>query len=79
MIARVLPLCAAGVVLAGCAVNGAASPHAAAGPDGAVRSYTYYDAIHPDGIGGQPSQQAIYNINHGTWLWPPADSNDRKH
>jgi hypothetical protein len=74
---RILPICAAGIALTGCAANVGPSPGAAAGADNAVRTYTYYDANHPDGISGQPSAQAIYNINHGTWLWPPASSNDR--
>jgi hypothetical protein len=75
---RFLPMCAAGIALTGCAANVGTSPDAAAGGDNAVRTYTYYDANHPGGISGQPSAQAIYNVNHGTWLWPPATSNDRK-
>ena len=70
---RILTICVAGIALTGCAANVGPSPDA----DNAVRTYTYYDANHPDGISGQPSTQAIYNINHGTWLWPPASSNDR--
>jgi hypothetical protein len=75
---RILPICAAGITLTGCAANVGPSPYVAAGADNAVRTYTYYDANHPGGISGQPSAQAIYNVNHGTWLWPPATSNDRK-
>jgi hypothetical protein len=78
MMSRVLPFCAAGFALAGCAANSGSYPYGAAGTINGVRTYTYYDANHPGGIGGQPSEQAIYNINHGTWLWPPATSNDRK-
>jgi hypothetical protein len=72
---RILPICAAGIALTGCAENVRSLP----GADNAVRTYTYYDANHPGGISAQPSAQAIYNVNHGTWLWPPATSNDRKH
>jgi hypothetical protein len=75
---RLLSLCASGVFLTGCAADVGPSPYAAGGPAGIVRTYTYYDANHPDGISGQPSPQAIYNVNHGTWLWPPATSNDRR-
>jgi hypothetical protein len=75
---RTLPFCVAAIALTGCAANVGASPDATAGADNTVRTYTYYDANHPDGISGQPSAQAIYNVNHGTWLWPPATSNDRK-
>jgi hypothetical protein len=75
---RILPICAAGIALTGCAANVGPSPDAAAGVGNTVRSYTYYDANHPGGISAQPSAQAIYNVNHGTWLWPPATSNDRK-
>jgi hypothetical protein len=77
MTSRFLPYCAAaGITLTGCAANGP-PPAASGGPNGVVRTYTYYDANHPGEIGGQPSEQAIYNINHSTWLWPPATSNDR--
>ena len=79
MLSRYLPLCAACAMLTGCAANLAPPADAAGGSSGGVRTYTYYDTNHPDGIGGQPSAQAIYNVNHGTWLWPPASSNDRKH
>jgi hypothetical protein len=77
-LSRILPFCAAGIALTGCAANVGSPPYAAGGVDNTVRTYTYYDANHPDGISGQPSPQAIYNINHGTWLWPPASSNDRR-
>jgi len=76
MLPRCLPLCAACAMLTGCAGNFGAPADAA---NGGVRTYAYSDANHPDGIGGQPSPQAIYNANHGTWLWPPASTNDRKH
>jgi hypothetical protein len=75
---RSLPFCVAAIALTGCAANVGPSPEATAGADNPVRTYTYYDANHLGGISGQPSAQAIYNINHGTWLWPPANSNDRK-
>jgi hypothetical protein len=78
MIFRSLPLCAAAIVLAGCAADVGPYRSTAAGQRDVVRTYTYYDANHLDGISGQPSPQAIYNISHGTWLWPPASSNDRK-
>ena len=76
MTSRVLPLCATALALAGCAATPDASPSGGIGAANTVRTYTYYDANHPDGIVAQPSEQAIYNINHGTWLWPPASSND---
>ena len=75
---RILSFCAAGIALTGCAANVGPSPDTAAGTDNTVRTYTYYDANHPGGVTGQPSAQAIYNVNHGTWLWPPASTNDRK-
>lgn len=78
MMPRVLALCAACVLLTGCDVNHGLTPQVEGGPYGTVRTYTYYDANHPDGISPQPSAQAISNINNGTWLWPPATSNDRK-
>jgi hypothetical protein len=77
MMSRVLAFCAACVLLTACDANNGRTPEVA-GPDGSVvRTYTYYDANHLDGISAQPSAQAIYNISHGTWLWPPATTNDR--
>lgn len=32
--------------------------------------YRYHDANHPNVV-ASPSPQAIYNAQHGTWLWPP--------
>ena len=77
MMTRVLAVCALGVLLTACDANNGRTPQVAGGPDGVVRTYTYYDANHPDGISPQPSAQAIANMNRGTWLWPPATSNDR--
>jgi hypothetical protein len=75
---RSLPFCVAAIALTGCAANVGPSPEATAGADNPVRTYTYYDANHLGGISSQPSAQAVYNINHGTWLWPPSSSNDRR-
>jgi hypothetical protein len=60
-------LVAAGALLAGCAVDTRPSDQYLA-----VHGYWYHDANHPNGGGGQASQQAINNAVHGTWLWPPA-------
>ena len=78
MMPWVLPFCAAGLALAGCAANSGPSPYGGVGTANGVRTYTYYDANHLGTPIGQPSEQAIYNINHGTWLWPPASSNDKR-
>ena len=60
-------LVAAGALLAGCAADTRPSDQYLA-----VHGYWYHDANHPNGGGGQASQQAINNAVHGTWLWPPA-------
>jgi len=77
MISRVLLTLVAGMLLSSCALNDGLSPTMVNDSGQVVRTYTYYDANHPDGNSGQASPQAIYNINHGTWLWPPAISNNR--
>ena len=71
MMPWVLPFCAAGLALAGCTASSGPSPYG--GVEG-VRTYMYYDANHLGTPIGQPSEQAIYNINHGTWLWPPTSA-----
>jgi len=41
--------------------------------DGSVDGYLYHDGIHQSGS-APSSAQARYNATHGTWLWPPAES-----
>jgi hypothetical protein len=69
MVPKLLLFCAAGILLTGCA----AGPGASAGQGNAVHGYLYHDGNHPGGI-SLSSPQADYNANHGTWLWPPEDS-----
>jgi hypothetical protein len=64
---RLLLFCAAGFLLAGCAAD--QGDNVAAD----VTGYRYHDANHPDGV-SQTSPAAAYNATHGTWLWPPAQS-----
>jgi hypothetical protein len=59
---------AAGILLAGCTERPTDQELAA-------RGYWYHDANHMGGSSGHASPQAIYNATHGTWLWPPADTN----
>jgi hypothetical protein len=66
---RLLLFVAAGTLLAGCAAGGRPFDQELA-RDG----YWYHDANHEDGGGAQASPQAIYNATHGTWLWPPAQT-----
>jgi hypothetical protein len=47
MMSRVLPSCAAGLALAGCAASSGPSPYGGVGTVNGVRTYTYYDANHP--------------------------------
>jgi hypothetical protein len=63
-----LPVIAAGMLLAGCAANDRP-------PDQylAEHGYWYHDANHTDGASGSASPQAKFNAIHGTWLWPPAE------
>jgi hypothetical protein len=72
MILRLLPFCAAGVLLAGCAAGPGSSLGAAAGQENVVHGYLYHDGNHSGGA-SLPSPQANYNANHGTWLWPPQE------
>ena len=66
---RLLPICALGILLTGCAPDAGS-----AGDQGrVVHGYVYHDANHPDGL-GLSSPQAQDSANHGTWLWPPAIS-----
>src|ERR1700722_11814835 len=44
--ARVLPPCAAGLALAGCAASSGPSPYDGVGTVSNVRTYTYYDTNH---------------------------------
>jgi hypothetical protein len=66
---RLLALCAAGALLAGCASTSTTSDSAYAKPVG----YAYHDGLHSDWV-ASPSQQALYNAAHGVWLWPPTDN-----
>jgi hypothetical protein len=68
MILRFLPFCAAGIFLAGCAAQGSTP-----GTDSGTHGYLYHDGNHPNGL-SLSSSQANYSANHGTWLWPPAES-----
>jgi hypothetical protein len=62
-------LLALGLLLAGCAQNTAA-PNMEASQN-TPSGYRYYDNQHPNAI-NNPSPEAIYNAQHGTYLWPPA-------
>ena len=52
------------LLLAGCAGGAGTTP---------MLGYQYHDGNH---IGGNApsSAEARYNAAHGTWLWPPAES-----
>ena len=70
---RLLPFCAAGIFLTGCAASPGSSPSAAADQGSVVRGYLYHDANHPDGF-SELYPHSVYKADHGTWLWPPAVS-----
>jgi hypothetical protein len=72
MILRFLPICAAGILLAGCAAQGS-TLGSAPGWDSGAHGYLYHDGNHPNGL-SLSSSQANYGASHGTWLWPPAES-----
>jgi hypothetical protein len=40
----------------------------------ALHGYWYHDGNHQGGASAQASDPAINNATHGTWLWPPAES-----
>jgi hypothetical protein len=63
-------LFALGLLLAGCAQTTATAPSIEAAQNGPI-GYHYYDNQHPNAI-NNPSPEALYNAQHGTWLWPPA-------
>ena len=63
-----LALCVSGAVLAGCAAQPA--------PTGPV-GYLYHDANHPNDVTAA-SPQAIYNAQHGVWLWGPGINDSMK-
>ena len=63
-----LPVIAAGMLLAGCAANDRPPEQYLA-----EHGYWYHDANHEDGASGSASPQAKLNAIHGTWLWPPAE------
>lgn len=69
---RYLALCVLCILPAGC-VPGADTVDPALAQNGAPLGYRYHDANHADGV-KNPSPQAIYNATHGTWLWPPQES-----
>jgi hypothetical protein len=73
MVPRLLLFCAGGIFLTGCAAGPGSSLSAASGQGNVVHGYLYHDANHPGGL-SLSSPQADYNATHGTWLWPPADS-----
>jgi hypothetical protein len=73
MIRKFLPLCAVGIYLTGCAADPGTSASGTAGQGNVVHGYLYHDANHSGGL-SLSSPQADYNANHGTWLWPPAES-----
>lgn len=73
MTARYLTFCALGLLLAGCAANPSGTPGIAAAQNGAPIGYRYYDNNHPNWV-TQPSAEAIYNAQHGTYLWPPSSA-----
>jgi len=62
-------LCALVFLLAGCAQN-ATAPGIQAAQNGPI-GYRYYDNQHPNAV-NNPSPEAIYNAQHGTYLWPPS-------
>ena len=66
---RYLALCVLCILPAGCV----SSPDASAAQNDVPPGYRYHDANHPDGV-TNASPQAIYNATHGTWLWPPQES-----
>ncbi len=63
-------LFALGLLLVGCAQNAPPAPGIEAAQNGPI-GYHYYDNQHSNAI-NNPSPQALYNAQHGTWLWPPA-------
>ena len=67
MMSRYLAFCALGAALAG-ARRRRSRGKRAIGP----RGYWYHDNLHPNTV-VSPSPQAIYNAEHGVWLWPPAE------
>lgn len=59
-----------GILLAGCAAYPSGVPGIEAAQNGPQPGYRYHDNTHPNWV-SQPSPQAIYNAQHGTYLWPP--------
>jgi hypothetical protein len=70
---RYLALCVLCTLAAGCAPGPDASVGRVSAQNGEPLGYRYHDANHPDGV-SNASPQAIYNATHGTWLWPPQES-----
>jgi hypothetical protein len=73
MILRFLPFCAAGILLAGCTAGSGFAPSTNSRQVNPVHGYLYHDGNHPDGL-SLSTPQADSNATHGTWLWPPAES-----
>ena len=67
MMFRYLAFCAVGASLAGCTP----APEPWQVGDG-PRGYWFHDNLHQNWV-VSPSPQAIYNAQHGVWLWPPAE------
>ena len=59
---RLLSICGM-ILVAGCAPQ----------PEPTRLGYQYHDGNHIGGV-SQTSPEAEYNAAHGTWLWPPAES-----
>ena len=66
---RLLPICALGILLTGCAPDSGSADNQGR----VIHGYVYHDANHPNGL-SLSSTQAQDSANHGTWLWPPAIS-----
>jgi hypothetical protein len=66
--------CVLGVLLAGCAPDPNGVPGLSVAQNAPIIGYRYYDNFHPNFV-NNPSPQAIYNAQHGTYLWPPASEN----
>jgi hypothetical protein len=63
-------LVALALLLAGCTQNVGIAPGIEAAQNGPI-GYRYYDNQRPNAV-NNPSPEAIYNAQHGTYLWPPA-------
>jgi hypothetical protein len=73
MHSRYLALCALCALALGCVPGPGVSVDPASTQNDAQPGYRYHDANHPDGV-QNASPQAVNNAAHGTWLWPPQES-----